>query len=136
MEEKNPIECLLDVDNSDPIVLYDENDKPIKFEQVALIPHKDELYAMLKPIDKLDGVADDEAVIFHFEEDESGAQVLSVVGDDQLIDEIFAIYLDLVKEEEKAITEKSQKSSKAASKSAKKDDSKKSETKKSTKSTK
>ena len=91
---------------------------------------------MLKPIDKLDGVADDEAVIFHFEEDESGAQVLSVVGDDQLIDEIFAIYLDLVKEEEKAITEKSQKSSKAASKSAKKDDSKKSETKKSTKSTK
>lgn len=136
MEERNPIECLLDVDNSDPIVLYDENDKPIKFEQVALIPHKDELYAMLKPIDKLDGVADDEAVIFHFEEDESGAQVLSVVGDDQLIDEIFAIYLDLVKEEEKAITEKSQKSSKAASKSAKKDDSKKSETKKSTKSTK
>ncbi len=136
MEEKNPIECLLDVDNSDPIVLYDENDKPIKFEQVALIPHKDELYAMLKPIDKLDGVADDEAVIFHFEEDESGAQVLSVLGDDQLIDEIFAIYLDLVKEEEKAITEKSQKSSKAASKSAKKDDSKKSETKKSTKSTK
>ena len=136
MEEKNPIECLLDVDNSDPIVLYDENDKPIKFEQVALIPHKDELYAMLKPIDKLDGVADDEAVIFHFEEDESSAQVLSVVGDDQLIDEIFAIYLDLVKEEEKAITEKSQKSSKTASKSAKKDDSKKSETKKSTKSTK
>ena len=136
MEERNPIECLLDVDNSDPIVLYDENDKPIKFEQVALIPHKDELYAMLKPIDKLDGVADDEAVIFHFEEDESGAQVLSVLGDDQLIDEIFAIYLDLVKEEEKAITEKSQKSSKAASKSAKKDDSKKSETKKSTKSTK
>ncbi len=136
MEEKNPIECLLDVDNSDPIVLYDENDKPIKFEQVALIPHKDELYAMLKPIDKLDGVADDEAVIFHFEEDESGAQVLSVLGDDQLIDEIFAIYLDLVKEEEKAITEKSQKSSKTASKSAKKDDSKKSETKKSTKSTK
>ena len=61
---------------------------------------------------------------------------MSVVGDDQLIDEIFAIYLDLVKEEEKAITEKSQKSSKTASKSAKKDDSKKSETKKSTKSTK
>ncbi|MBQ8762346.1 MAG: DUF1292 domain-containing protein [Clostridia bacterium] len=111
-QEKNPIECLLDVENSEPIVLYDENDKPIKFEQVALIPHKDELYAMLKPIDKLDGVADDEAVIFHFEEDENGAQVLSVLGDDQLIDEIFAIYLDLVKEEEQAIADNSKKSKK------------------------
>jgi len=98
---ENPIEKLLDVENNEPITLYDEKDNAIKFDQIALIPFQEKLYAMLKPVEKMDGVADDEAVIFVFEEDEQdNAQFLRVVNDDKIIDEVFSIYLDLLKEEE------------------------------------
>ncbi len=110
-QEQNPIECLLDETNSDPIILYDENDKAVKFEQVALIPFEDDLYALLKPIDKIDGVEDDEAVVFKFEEDESGAPILTVVIEDKLIDDVFKIYLDMVNEEKEKLEKNTDKSS-------------------------
>jgi len=98
---ENPIEKLLDVDNNEPITLYDEKDNGIKFEQIALIPFQERLYAMLKPAEKMEGVEDDEAVIFVFEEDEQdNAQYLKVVNDDKIIDKVFAIYLNLLKEED------------------------------------
>ena len=100
-KEENSIERLLDVDDNEPITLYDEQDNGVKFEQIALIPYQEKLYAMLKPIDKMEGVADDEAVIFVFEDDSNGNdQFLRVVNDDKIIDEVFAIYLDLIKEEQ------------------------------------
>lgn len=100
-KEENSIERLLDVDDNEPITLYDEQDNGVKFEQIALIPYQEKLYAMLKPIDKMEGVADDEAVIFVFEDDSNGGdQFLRVVNDDKIIDEVFAIYLDLIKEEQ------------------------------------
>ena len=53
------LDILLDEDNEDPITLYDENDKPVRFDQVAIIPMDEKLYAILKPIDEMEGVADD-----------------------------------------------------------------------------
>lgn len=97
---ENPIEKLLDIENNEPVTLYDEKDNGIKFEQIALIPYEDQLYAILKPIEKMEGVASDEAVIFIFEEDEvDKAQFLRVVNDDNVIEKVFAIYLKLAKEE-------------------------------------
>ena len=98
---ENPIERLLDTEDNAPIVLYDESDNGVRFEQVALIPYKEKLYALLKPIDKLPGVADDEAVIFSFEEEEDGAQYLMVVSEDPIIDDVVGIYLKLIAEESK-----------------------------------
>ena len=66
-EEKEAVDIvdiLLDEDNEDPITLYDENDKAVKFDQVAVIPLNNNLYAILKPIDEMEGVADDEAIVF------------------------------------------------------------------------
>ena len=68
MEEKKEnvsiLDILLDEDNEEPITLYDESDKPVKFDQVAIIPLDEKLYAILKPIDEMEGVADDEAIVF------------------------------------------------------------------------
>ena len=58
-EEVDLLDILLDEDNEDPIKLFDENGKEYKFDQVALIPLDEKLYAILKPIDKIKGVADD-----------------------------------------------------------------------------
>lgn len=99
-EMDNPILKLLDPENSDPIVLFDENEKPVSFEQIALIPYQDKLYAILKPIEKMDGVADDEAIVFSFEEDDTNEdQLLVVEENDTIIDEVFAIYNKLLDEQ-------------------------------------
>lgn len=97
VEERNPIEVLLDENSNEPIVLYDEKDNAVTFEQVAIIPFEDNLYALLKPVDKMEGVAEDEAVVFKFDEDENEAPILTVVTEDKLIDDVFNVYLDLVK---------------------------------------
>ena len=55
IQEVNLLDVLLDEDNDDPITVYDENDKPVRFDQVAIIPFKEKLYAILKPIDEMDG---------------------------------------------------------------------------------
>ena len=78
-ELDNPILKLLDPENNDAITLYDENEKPVEFEQIALIPYNEKLYAILKPVAKMDGVAEDEAIVFSFEEDETNEDQLLVV---------------------------------------------------------
>ncbi len=99
-KEENSIERLLDVDDDQPVTLYDQNDNPIRFEQHALIPFEEKLYAILKPIDKIDGVDDDQGIIFRFDEDEKGEPQLVVINDDKIIDEVFGIYLKMINEEE------------------------------------
>ena len=110
MEEKDKeldlLDILLDEDNEDPIVLVDDDDKEVSFEQVALIPinSKDsqKLYAILKPIDKVDGVADDEAIVFRveYDEEEKEPTTLTVEEDDSVIDLVFSEYTKLLDSEE------------------------------------
>ena len=100
-EMDNPILKLLDPENDETIVLYDENEKAVEFEQIALIPYNEKLYAILKPVAKMEGVADDEAIVFAFDEDDSNEdQLLVVEENDAIIDEVFAIYNKLLDEQE------------------------------------
>lgn len=109
MEEKNQeekealdiVDILLDEDNEDPITLYDENDKAVKFDQVAIIPHEDKLYAILKPIDEMEGVADDEAIVFVVKQDEKGESVLEIETDEPTAMKVFDEYYTLLDKQEK-----------------------------------
>ena len=94
------LDILLDENNNDPISLYDETDKEVKFEQVAIIPDNEKIYAILKPIDDLEGVADDEAIVFAVEEDEEGFSVLVVEKDEEIAIRVFDKYYQLLDEAE------------------------------------
>lgn len=98
--EKNAIERLLDENDLGTIVLYDENDKEVEFEQIAIIPLENEVYAILKPVLEMEGVADDEAIVFLLDADEESEDVLSVVEDDAIIDAVFDAYYKLLDEDE------------------------------------
>ena len=98
-EELDILDVLLDENNDSPITLYDEEDNPVKFDQVAIIPLEEKLFAILKPIDEMEGVADDEAIVFSFEEDDNEDQLLVVEESDAVIDEVFAIYNKLLEEQ-------------------------------------
>lgn len=105
VEEQKPVDLLdvlLDKDNKDPIVLMDEKGRQISFEQVAIIPYelKGEkvLYVVLKPIDKIDGIADDEAVVFLVDQDKQGNTILRVEEDEEVAIAVFDKYYDLLEE--------------------------------------
>ncbi len=100
-EAVNILDILLDENNDKPITLYDENDKAVKFDQVAIIPMEEQLYAILKPIDEMEGVADDEAIVFLVEEDEDGDAELVVETDEAKAMKVFDEYYKLLDEAEK-----------------------------------
>lgn len=93
----NAIEQILDENNTDPIVLYNEYGKEIKFEQIALIPLDEGVYVILKPVEPMPGVAEDEALVFAIRE-EDGEAVLIVEDRDAVIDEVFKVYYEMLEE--------------------------------------
>ena len=97
-EEKSQIELLLDENNTDNLKLYDENNKETEFEQVAVIPLNGKIYAILKPVTKIVGVNDDEALVFVIEEIDD-EDCLVIVDDEKVADDVFKEYYDLLKEE-------------------------------------
>lgn len=96
------LDVLLDKDNKDPITLMDEKGKQLSFEQVAIIPYDVDdtrvLYVVLKPIDKIEGIADDEAVVFLVDQDKNGNTILRVEEDEEVAIAVFDKYYDLLEE--------------------------------------
>ena len=120
-EELKPVDILdvlLDQDNKDPIVLVDEAGKQLTFEQVAVIPYEvrkeKRLYCVLKPLDKIEGIADDEAIVFVVDQDKDGNSVIKVEEDEEVAIAVFDKYYDLLEEAQKE--EKKEKAEKAAAK--------------------
>ena len=100
VEMENAIEALFDPNNTANITLYNEKDEAVEFEQVAIIPLNDRVYVILKPVEKVEGVADDEAFVFEVVEDEENGDSLRLIEDDNVIDAVFADYNKLLDEQE------------------------------------
>ncbi|MBP3344757.1 MAG: DUF1292 domain-containing protein [Clostridia bacterium] len=119
-EELKPIDILdvlLDQDNKEPIVLMDDKGKQITFEQVAVIPYEvrkeKKLYCVLKPLDKIEGISEDEAIVFYVDEDEDGNSIIKVEEDEEVAIAVFDKYYDLLEE-----AQKEEKAAKAPKKTA------------------
>ena len=97
-ELMSEIDKILDENNDDPIVLYDENNKETKFDQVAVIPLYEKVYVILKPLTKIAGLADDEALVFVIEEIDD-EDCLVIEDDMKIVDEVFKEYYELLKQE-------------------------------------
>lgn len=94
------IDVLLDPDNRDPVVLMGEDGKELKFEQVAVIPHDKEgekrLYCILHPITPIEGIGEDEAVVFVCDRTEDGEDIIRVEEDEATAVAIFDEYYRLL----------------------------------------
>ncbi len=104
VEKKSPIDSLFDEEDTSPISLYNEKGEEVMFEQIALIPLEDNIYAILKPIEKMEFIGDDEALVFEVvqkenEKDDSVEEYLNLVSDIDTIDRAFEQYNKLVDEE-------------------------------------
>ncbi len=99
MKIKNPIEQILDENNMENVVLYDADNKPIEFEQVAVIPleRTGMLYAIMIPVTPMQGVGEGEGVLFVIDELKGS---IDIERDDATIDEVLSIYQTLIGEGE------------------------------------
>ncbi len=99
VKAKNPIKQLLDENNNDNIILFDDDGNKIEFEQVALIPLEETnvTYAILIPITPMQGVEDGEGVLFALDEEN---EQLEVINDEKIIDKVLTIYQQLIEEGE------------------------------------
>ena len=95
MEELTVLQKLLDEENCDNITLYDEEGNELEFEQVALIPLGDALYAILKPVVLPEGMADDEALVFLVDEEE---EMVDLITDEEIGTAVFEEYYKLCEE--------------------------------------
>ena len=91
---KNVIKVLLDENNNDNIILTFDNFE-IEFEQVALILVRNNSYAILRPITVMEGLDNDEGIVFLIDDIENN---LILIEDEEVIDEVYDIYFDLLDE--------------------------------------
>lgn len=91
MEEKD----IQDIFGDEPIELVDEDGNVIKFKVVDVTEYKGERYVLLIPAEPNEQIAEDELLIFLYNEEE---QSLDVVDDD-LLDKIYENYLNEQDEE-------------------------------------
>ena len=94
------LDVLLDENNKEPIVLMDDKGKKLSFEQIAVIPYNNKIYCVLKPIDKIENVQDDEAIVFYVDEKEGREPVLMVETDEKTAINVFDEYYNLLDQAE------------------------------------
>ena len=93
------IDKLYDENNNDLIYLFNETGEEIAFEQIAVIPIVDKVYAILKPVVPLKGLGEDEGLVFVVET-EGENEYLALVVDEDVIDDVFKIYDMIIEENE------------------------------------
>lgn len=93
------IEELLDEENHEPIAVFDESGNKFLFEQVAIIPMGNDIYCVLHPLSEIEGVEEDEAIVFKVEADENNFTYLIIENDEETAMEVFERYYDLLDEE-------------------------------------
>lgn len=100
-EKMNAIDAIFDENNTENIVLYNADDEAVEFEQIAIVPIGENDYAILKPVEPLEGMSDDEAMVFELQENEEGERQLVMVQEEDVIDKVFDIYEKLFEEANK-----------------------------------
>ena len=98
-KEKNILDQILDENNNDNIILYNENGEEVEFEQIAIIPLNDEIYLILKPVIAYEGMSEEEGLVFLIEEYENDTK-FHLCTDDDIIVKVFEIYFSLCSDNE------------------------------------
>ena len=83
----------LSADEGEDIVrLATANGTQVDFREIAGIAHKGNFYAILRPVELIEGMEEDEALVFKVTHIEGGQDKFEVELDDEIIDAVFAEY--------------------------------------------
>ncbi len=90
--EKTAVEIILDENNEENVTLsYGENEEEVEFEQVAVVELDDDVFAILHPLDAIDGIEEEEVLVFKINKEN---KTIELVEDPDIIDEVIDACLD------------------------------------------
>ena len=84
--------------DDDIIVLNSADGEEVEFVEIAGIAHAGNFYAILQPVELLEGMDDDEALVFKVTKDSDGNDNFEIELDDEVLDAVFAEYNRLLDE--------------------------------------
>ena len=87
-------------EDDDIITLTTADGEEVDFTEIAGIAHDGRFYVILQPIELLDGMEEDEALVFSVTRGEGDSDKFEIVLDDEIIDAVFAKYNKLLDEVE------------------------------------
>ena len=87
-----------DYENDDIVTLTTADGEEVDFVEIAGIAYKGNFYAILQPVELLDGMEEDEALVFSVKRGINGEDNFEIVTDDDIIDAVFAEYDRLLEE--------------------------------------
>ncbi len=86
----------------DIVELTTDDGKKLKFYFVGTIEYKGKMYSAFEPAEQIDGIEDDDLVIFELSGDDEETADLLPVEDDALLDEVFEEFCRVLEEDELA----------------------------------
>ena len=91
------IDRFFDEENFDNVKLEDNSGKEIEFEQIAIVDYEEKYYAILHPVTEMEGVGEDEALVFLIDEEKDE---LIYCEDESTALAVFAVYYEDMEDEE------------------------------------
>lgn len=86
----------MDNNQDEIITLRSATGEDIDFIAVAEINHKGGYYLILQPVELLEGMEENEAIVFKIVRDRDGSETLHVELDDSIVDGVFEKYERLI----------------------------------------
>jgi hypothetical protein len=84
--------------NDDIITLKSVTGEEIDFVEIAGIAYNGNFYAILQPAELIEGMSDDEALVFKVSKGANGEEKFDIELDDEIIDAVFKKYNILLDE--------------------------------------
>ena len=97
-EHEHDCDCECD----DIVELTTEDGKKLKFYFVGTIEYKGKNYSAFEPAEQIDGIEDDDLIIFELSGDDEEVADLLPIEDEQLLDEVFEEFCRVLEEDELA----------------------------------
>ena len=85
-------------DNDDIVTLLSSEGEEIDFVEIAGIAYEGEFYAILQPVELLEGMEEDEALVFRVSRGQNDEDKFEIVLDDDIINHVFEEYNKLLDE--------------------------------------
>ena len=85
--------------DDDIVTLLDKDGNEVDMVQIAGINYRGKFYAILQPVELLEGMDDDEALVFKVTRDRNGDDQFEIELNDDIIDAVFEEYNRLLDEE-------------------------------------
>lgn len=89
---------IMSEERDDIVSLLSATGEEIDFVEIAGIAYQGNFYAILQPVELLEGMADDEALVFKVSRLQDGQDKFEIVLDDEIIDAVFSEYNRLLDE--------------------------------------